>query len=74
MNVFWRCEGIMANKRRDDFSTKTVEILAKRVTYCCSNPECRKPMIGPNVNKTTSIGVAAHIRAAAPRGPDMMLI
>lgn len=61
----------MANKRRDDFSKQTVEILAKRVTYCCSNPECRKATIGPNVNKnkTTSIGVAAHIKAAAPGGP-----
>ena len=61
----------MANKRRDDFSKQTVETLAKRVTYCCSNPECRKATIGPNVNKnkTTSIGVAAHIKAAAPGGP-----
>ncbi len=61
----------MANKRRDDFSKQTVEILAKRVTYCCSNPECRKATIGPNANKnkTTSIGVAAHIKAAAPGGP-----
>lgn len=41
----------MASKRRDDFSRQTIEILAKRVTYCCSNPECRKATIGPNVNK-----------------------
>lgn len=62
---------IMASKRRDDFSRQTIEILAKRVTYCCSNPECRKATIGPNVNKNkaTSIGVAAHIKAAAPGGP-----
>lgn len=61
----------MANKRRDDFSKQTIETLAKRVTYCCSNPECRKATIGPNVNKnkSTSIGVAAHIKAAAPGGP-----
>lgn len=61
----------MANKRRDDFSKKTIDTLAQRVTYCCSNPECRKATIGPNVNKkkSTSIGVAAHIRAAAPGGP-----
>ena len=61
----------MASKRRDNFSKQTIEILAKRVTYCCSNPECRKATIGPNVNKNkaTSIGVAAHIKAAAPGGP-----
>lgn len=61
----------MASKRRDDFSKQTIEILAKRVTYCCSNPECRKATIGPNVNKNkaTNIGVAAHIKAAASGGP-----
>lgn len=41
----------MANKRRDDFNKQTIEVLAKRVTYCCSNPECRKATIGPNINK-----------------------
>ncbi len=61
----------MAKKRRDDFSKQTIEILAKRVTYCCSNPQCRKATIGPNINKNkaTNIGVAAHIKAAAPGGP-----
>lgn len=50
----------MANKRRDNFSKQTVEILAKRVTYCCSNPECRKATIGPNVNKnkTTTLNMS----------------
>ncbi|TWI85873.1 hypothetical protein IQ13_1042 [Lacibacter cauensis] len=56
---------------RDDFSAKTKEILAKRVTYKCSNPDCRKPTIGPNSdpNKTVLIGVAAHITAASVGGP-----
>jgi hypothetical protein len=56
---------------RDDFSAKTKEILAKRVTYKCSNPECKKPTIGPNSdpNKTVLIGVAAHITAASVGGP-----
>lgn len=56
---------------RDNFSTKTKEILAKRVTFKCSNPECRKPTIGPNSdrNKAILIGVAAHITAAAIGGP-----
>lgn len=61
----------MANKRRDDFSSSTIDILAKRVTYCCSNPNCKKATAGPNANKNkfTNIGIAAHIKAAAPGGP-----
>jgi len=60
----------MANKRRDDFSTTTIDILAKRVTCCCSNPNCKKPTAGPNTNKNkyTNVGVAAHIKAASPGG------
>lgn len=60
----------MANLR-DDFSPKTKDILAKRVGFRCSNPNCRKPTCGANENpeKVTSIGVAAHIAAAAKGGP-----
>ena len=60
----------MSKSNRDDFSAKTIEILAKRVTYICSNPECGKITIGPNSdkNKATNVGVAAHIKAAAPNG------
>lgn len=60
----------MANPR-DDFSTKTKDILAKRVGFRCSNPNCRKPTCGANENpeRVTSIGVAAHIAAAAKGGP-----
>ncbi len=55
---------------RDDFSTKIREELAKRVAYRCSNPQCRKPTIGPKDGSqgTVSIGEAAHICAAAPGG------
>src|SRR5688572_20443116 len=58
-------------KNRDDFSKLTVDILAKRVGYLCSNPDCRKHTVGPNdvVDKATIIGIAAHITAAAPGGP-----
>lgn len=61
----------MGNKRRDDFSSSTIEVLAKRVTYCCSNPSCKKATAGPNANKNkfTNLGVAAHIKAASPGGP-----
>lgn len=56
---------------RDDFSAKTKEILAKRVAYCCSNPNCRIKTIGPNAenDKFTNIGIAAHITAASQGGP-----
>ena len=56
---------------RDDFLPKTKEALAKRVGYKCSNPNCRKPTIGPqieNLEGVVNIGVAAHITAAAPGG------
>lgn len=56
---------------RDNFTKPTIELLAKRVGYLCSNPDCRKHTIGPNENadKTTLIGIAAHITAASPGGP-----
>jgi hypothetical protein len=56
---------------RDEFSTETKDILAKRVGQQCSNPNCRRQTSGPQVHprKTLNIGVAAHISAAAPGGP-----
>ena len=61
----------MAQGRRDDFSARTRKTLAERVGFCCSNPDCRRKTIGPNSDpiKSSSIGEAAHIRAAAPNGP-----
>lgn len=59
----------MANNRHN-FTTKTIDVLAKRVGYLCSNPDCKKHTIGPHQqpDKSTSIGVAAHITAASPGG------
>lgn len=56
---------------RDNFTAKTVDILAKRVGYLCSNPNCRKATVGPNTakDKATIVGVAAHITAASSGGP-----
>lgn len=56
---------------RLDFSKKTKDTLAKRVGYMCSNPDCQKLTIGPNEkdDKSSSIGVAAHIIAASNGGP-----
>ena len=56
---------------RDDFIKKDKELLAKRVSYRCSNPKCRRVTIGANSNpkNSTNIGVAAHVCAAASGGP-----
>jgi hypothetical protein len=56
---------------RDNFSTATKEILAKRVGFLCCNPECRRPTSGPQAAPTgvVNIGVAAHISAASEGGP-----
>jgi hypothetical protein len=56
--------------KRDDFSPKIKEALARRVGFRCSNPSCQKPTIGPSSTPTgiVSIGVAAHITAAAHGG------
>ena len=56
---------------RDDFSKATIDLLAKRAGYLCSNPECGILTVGaaPTENKSMIVGVAAHITAAAPGGP-----
>jgi hypothetical protein len=56
---------------RDDFPQKTKDLLAKRAGFRCSNPTCHRITIGANSNpqKSTNIGVASHISAAAQGGP-----
>lgn len=46
-------------------------MIAERVNNHCSNPMCRVGTTGPQTdpNKALMLGVAAHITAAAPRGP-----
>lgn len=58
-------------RKRDDFRQKTINTLAKRVAYLCSNPSCRIQTVGPEQGGegTVIVGVAAHITAAAPGGP-----
>ena len=55
---------------RDNFSTATKELLAKRVGFVCSNPECRQTTSGPQTDPTgvVNIGAAAHISAASLGG------
>ena len=59
-----------AKNTRDDFDEKIKDLLARRVGYRCSNPNCRQLTSGPQVdpNKSLNIGVAAHITAASKGG------
>ena len=70
LNIQKRC-GDTLTRNRDDFSEQTKTLLSNRVGARCSNPDCQRPTFGSNSdpNKATSIGVAAHICAAAPGGP-----
>ncbi|KAB0672440.1 hypothetical protein F6V30_07720 [Oryzomonas sagensis] len=60
----------MAN--RDDFTDKTKRVLAERAGQQCSNPNCGHSTAGPSdadSKKSTLLGKAAHITAAAEGGP-----
>ena len=56
---------------RDDFKPSTINLLANRVGWKCSNPECRRTTRGAGTepNEIINISVAAHITAAAKGGP-----
>lgn len=59
-------------KKRDDFTKKVADILAKRASYICSNPDCRCLTLYPSETdpgKSIYIGKAAHITAASENGP-----
>ncbi|MGZ3237096.1 MAG: hypothetical protein ACXWIN_00340 [Burkholderiaceae bacterium] len=60
----------MANNR-DNFTAKVGRTLERRVNGHCSRPGCGVPTSGPNSDpdKASSMGIAAHICAAAPGGP-----
>lgn len=60
----------MSKAGRDDFSQATKDLLGNRAGWRCSNPDCRKPTRGPNMdpNKVINIGEAAHITAASRGG------
>ncbi|MBY5658295.1 hypothetical protein [Rhizobium leguminosarum] len=51
-----------------DFSKQTLDILARRARFQCSNPDCGVHTTGPNSDpeKATTIGEAAHIFGAKP--------
>ena len=57
---------------RDDFTRATKRKLASRVAYRCSFPGCDTATIGPGAASEEAVivlGEAAHITAAAERGP-----
>jgi hypothetical protein len=60
--------------KRDDFKESTKRIMAERVAWRCSFPDCGKITIGPRMgqdegSKSLNLGEAAHIVAAAEDGP-----
>lgn len=56
--------------RADDFNAKTKRLLAQRVGYLCSNPDCKAMTCGPceHPDKSVLTGDAAHITAASAGG------
>jgi hypothetical protein len=54
----------------DDFAEHVKRTLALRAGNLCSNPNCRAPTSGPQIDpaKAMNVGVAAHITAASPGG------
>ncbi|SAK48930.1 putative lipoprotein [Caballeronia pedi] len=60
----------METNPRDDFSKPVKQMLAERVNFHCS--VCDAPTLGPKTgtsDKRFSVGKAAHIKAAAKKGP-----
>jgi hypothetical protein len=57
--------------QRDEFPEITKRAIAARAAFRCSNPDCRAPTAGPQMEagKALNLGVAAHISAAATGGP-----
>jgi len=55
---------------RDNFTKKTLDILAKRVGGLCSNPNCKSSTTGPRseTTKIVNIGEGAHITGATSKG------
>ena len=65
-------KGLPMPNQRDEFNPKTRELLAKRASYICSNPNCRSLTLCASENdpeKYISAWRASHITAAARNGP-----
>lgn len=61
--------GMLPMASRDEFAPGVKKLLAARVGYRCSNPNCRILTSGPSAKASINIGVASHITAASPKGP-----
>ncbi|MCV2370006.1 hypothetical protein [Roseateles oligotrophus] len=61
----------MSATTENDFTQATILQLQKRAGNHCSKPDCCCVTTGPNEEqkKSTSIGVASHIKARSPGGP-----
>lgn len=59
----------------DDFTSRTIDDMARRVGYRCSNPECQRATVGSNAahDGAVNIGAAAHITTASLGGPHFDL-
>jgi hypothetical protein len=65
-------ENIPKKTSRHNFTQETVNKLRRRAGNICSNPDCYKQTLEPQINneeKTTDTGIAAHICAASENGP-----
>ena len=60
-----------SGSRRDNFPAKIRHQIEKKSGYRCSNPACRKMLIGPSEDfkEITYLGIVSHICAASPGGP-----
>lgn len=56
---------------REEFPDSIKHIVARRVNYLCSRPNCGAPTSGPQLDpsRCLNLGVAAHITAASALGP-----
>jgi hypothetical protein len=59
------------SRERDEFSVATKRLLAERVAYRCSKPDCPELTVGPlrGSGGRALLGNAAHITAAGKKGP-----
>ena len=65
-------EDVALEEGRDDFSSATREMLAKRSGYICAYPACKRMTVAGSDDRRSGItmtGVAAHITAASRKGP-----
>ena len=65
-------QGATMSGDRDNFAPRTKRILAERSAWRCGFPGCTASTIGPSEAdeaKSITLGEAAHITAAAPKGP-----